>query len=369
MKKKITLFNLNLNSDEKIKIKKEINSIIEKKNYIRGKQIDVLKKKIIKLLNVKYCITTNSGTDSLYVALRSLNLKPNDEVITTSHSWISTSETIKMVGAKPVFVDTNDDFNINFNEIEKKITKKTKVLVVVHLFGRMVDCEKLLRIKKKYKIKIIEDCAQSFLSKYKNKYAGTLGDIGTFSFFPTKNLGSFGDAGCVITNDIKISTKINMLVNHGSLDKKDFKITGINSRMDTIQAAVLMIKIVKIKNKMKLRYKNFKLYKKYLSKNKFIKLPAERKGYFDSFYLLTVLCKKRNLLQKWLNKNHIQTGIYYKKLLPFNSVYNKLKYKISDFKNAYYNNNNMLSLPIHEGLTEREIKRICNKINDFYKFT
>ncbi|MDC3030992.1 DegT/DnrJ/EryC1/StrS family aminotransferase [Candidatus Pelagibacter sp.] len=367
MKNKIRLFNLDLQKKEETKIKHEINRIISHQNFINGEQIKNFKNKIKKLFKTNYCITTNSGTDALYVALRALNIKSGDEVLTSSHSWISTSEVIKMVGAKPVFIDTGQDFNIDLDKLEKKITQKTKAIIVVHLYGRMVDCKKLLKIKKKYKIKIIEDCAQSFLSKYKNKFAGTIGDIGAFSFFPTKNLGAFGDAGCVICKDKMSATKIEMLVSHGSLNKKDFKLTGINSRMDTIQAAVLLVKIAGTKKKINQKYKNFKLYKNLLKNNKYVELNSDRKNYLDNYYLLTIKCKNRNKLKNWLQINGIETGIYYEKLLPFNSVYNNLNLKHKDFEVSLKNNKYMLSLPIHQGLRNRDIKYICSLINKFYK--
>ena len=236
--KSIKLFNLSI---KKKKIKKKIiDSIlknIDNTDFIKGKNVRLFEEKFKKIINSKYCISCNSGTDALFLILKSLDLKKSDEVITTSNTWISTSEAIVNAGAKPIFVDVDEDFNINPSLIKKKITKNTKTIFVVHLYVLPFTRDQIINTNK---IKLVEDCAQAHMSKYGDKYVGNFGIASAFSFFPTKNLGSFGDAGCVITNDLKLSKKLRMIANHGYKKKNFFEVNGVNTRMDTIQSSILL---------------------------------------------------------------------------------------------------------------------------------
>ena len=195
-------------------------------------------KKIAKITNSKYCITVANGTDALIISLKSFDIKQGDEVITAAHTWVSTAGAIIAVGAKPVFVDSDEFYTIDVKKIEKKITKKTKAIIPVHLYGQSCEMDKLMKIANKYKLKVIEDCAQAHLSKYKGKILGNYGDVGTFSFFPGKNLGSIGDAGAIICSKKKIYDFIIKYKNHGSL-KNNHKIFWLNSRMDNIHFILL----------------------------------------------------------------------------------------------------------------------------------
>ena len=348
--------------------KKQLDKIFIKSNYILGSEVKEFENKFKKKINSKYCIACNSGTDALFIALKALNLKKNDEVITTCHSWISTSSAITNAGGKVVFCDTNvDDFNINANLIESKISKKTVAIVVVHLFGSPSDMIKIMKLAKKYNIKIIEDCAQSHFTKYRNKFVGTIGDIGAFSFYPGKNLGALGDAGAIITNNKSYYDKMFLLARSGCFKKHDHLIEGLNSRMDTIQAAFLNLKLKKIDQWNIMRLKNAKLYFKYLISEKNIILPVIKKFTSHTFHIFCIKAKKRNRLMGFLKKKKIEVYQHYPKILPLLKSYSYLKYKYSDFPISKQNQDSILSLPMHPYLKKKEIYKISNLIKKFYK--
>ena len=265
-----------------------------------------------------------------------------------------------------MFVDTGNDFNIDLDLVEKKINKKTKAILIVHLYGLPCNYDQVQKIKKKYKIKIIEDCAQAYLSKYRNIFTGNFGDIAAFSFFPTKNLGAYGDSGCVITNNKKIADRVRMLANHGGKNKSNFFLTGVNSRMDTIQAAILNQKIKISDTKLKKRNANAKIYRELLKVHKGITIPKFSKNYTHSFHLFTIKCKNRDKLKKYLQKNNIETGIYYSKLLPFYSINKKYTKSKNQFNTALKNHKEMLTLPVHENLEKQDIIKIANLIKKFF---
>ena len=265
---------------------------------------------------------------------------------------------------KTCFCNTNLDFNIDENLIEKKITKKTKAIIVVHLYGKPANMDKIIFIKKKYNLKLIEDCAQSHFSKYKNRYTGTFGDLSAFSFFPTKNLGCYGDGGCVLTNNFKLAKKVRMLANHGSLDRKNYTLDGFNSRLDTVHSIILLEKLKKINQELKHKYQLKKAYYKYLSGLKEVILPSVENNKDENYYLFTIKCKNRDKLKKFLQQQSIGSGIYYEFLLPFLKV-NMVNCK-NKFPIAIKNQKQMLSLPINKNLHVSDIKYISYKIKEFY---
>ena len=228
----------------KEEIDKAIQSVIENTAFIKGKYVQQFEEDYAEAYGVKHVVSCGNGTDALYITLKAMDIGPGDEVITTAHSWISTSETITQAGANVVFVDIDKDYyTINTNLIEEKITKKTKVIIPVHIYGQPVNMTEIMRIAKKYNLKVIEDCAQAHFAEWGNKYVGTIGDAGTFSFFPGKNLGAYGDAGCIVTNNDALAEKMRMFANHGALIKHEHQVEGINSRLDGLQAAILSVKL------------------------------------------------------------------------------------------------------------------------------
>jgi dTDP-4-amino-4,6-dideoxygalactose transaminase len=347
------------------KINKNLNKIILNSDFILGKEVKNFEEKFSKLLNVKHCISCGNGTDALYLAIKSLGLKQGQEVITTSHSWISTSETISQAGGKVVFCDTNNnDFNISVNEINKKITKKTAGIICVHLHGNPCDIIAIKKIAKKNNLWTIEDCAQAHLSKIKSKNVGSFGDIGTFSFYPGKNLGAMGDAGCLVTNNSKLGKKIRLLSNHGGKNKH--LIEGVNSRMDTFQASILNLKIPFLKQWTSKRIAIANYYSRKLKNISQIILPNYDLDNVHTFHQYVIKVKKRNLLRKFLFKKKIETNIHYSKILPDLPAYRYLKFNVKDFPNSRKASRSILSLPIFPEINKRQLDYIVTTIKKFY---
>jgi len=342
-----------------------ISEVINKTTFISGKHVKKFENNFSKLLKIKNTISCANGTEAIFIALKALNIGIGDEVITSSMSWFSTSEAISLTGAKVVFIDVDiNNFNIDISKIEEKITNKTKAIIPVHLYGNPVNMLKINKIAKKYKLKIIEDCAQSHFAKFKKNFAGTFGDCGTFSFYPGKNLGAYGDAGAIVTNNNKLAKKIRMFVNHGSIKKHEHKFEGINSRMDAIQAAILNVKLKKINIWNKKRIQIAKLYTKLFLKNESIITPSIEKNHINVFHLYVIRSMNRNKLIKKLKENNIEYGIHYPKALPFLDAYKNLKYTKEDYPNAFKLQKEILSLPIYPELKKEQIFKIVKILND-----
>jgi dTDP-4-amino-4,6-dideoxygalactose transaminase len=308
-----------------------------------------------------------NGTDSLYIIMKMLGIGIGDEVITVANSWISTSETITQTGAKPIFIDIDSEYyTIDVNQIENKITKNTKAIIPVHLYGQMCEMDKILEIAKSYNLYVIEDCAQSHFSSYKNKLAGLMGIAGSFSFYPGKNLGAYGDAGCIITNDKNFAEKCRMYARHGALIKHKHKIEGINSRLDGIQAAILTVKLGYILKWTEQRILNAELYNKYLSDIPEIILPKRRMETTHTFHLYVIRCNKRESLVNFLKNKGIETAIHYPSILPNLEAYSYLGLSANEFPISNSYQEQILSLPMYPELSEEMIKYVSNSIKEFY---
>ena len=344
------------------------NSVVNSQ-FIGGKNINLFEKRFSNLFKSKFCVSVANGTDALIISLKCLNIGFGDEVIVPSHTWVSTAGAVVAVGAIPVFVDTDDYFTINVDEIENKISKKTKAIIPVHLYGQSCDMSKIIRIAKKYKLKVIEDCAQAHLTKYNDKIVGNFGDIGTFSLFPGKNLGALGDAGVIICNKKNIFEKIRRYKNHGSIKKNLHEIFGINSRLDSIQASLLNKKIEHLKN---FNFKRKKIAKIYISKlidNDQIELPKIRHLTDHTFHQFVIKVKRnshRNLLMKFLKTKGIETSLHYPKMLFNLKPFKKFKGR-DRFNNSNSAEKKIISLPIHPFLKKEEAQYVSNQINIFFK--
>ena len=315
---------------------------------------------------MKHCISVGNGTDSLYILMKMLGIGEGDEVITVANSWISSSETISQTGAKPVFVDIDPlYYSINENLVEKAITPKTKAIVPVHLQGHVCNMDVILAIAAKYNLFVIEDCAQSHFSEFNGKRAGTMGIASSFSFYPGKNLGAYGDAGCVLTNDDELAVKVTMYARHGALKKHEHQIEGINSRMDGIQAAILSTKLPHILQWTEQRIKNASLYYKYLAGVKNIILPAVRPHSKHTYHLFVIRTEKRAELAEFLKQKGIETAVHYPVALPNMKAYEYLRHKHSDFPVATKYQAEILSLPMYPELTEEQIRYVTDKIKEF----
>ena len=347
----------------------KLDTLFKNSDYINGKEVKLFEENLKKLTKSKFAISCGNGTDALQISLMSLNLKRNDEVIMPAFSYISIIETVVLLGLKPVLVDVNyDTFLMNEKEIENKITSKTKVIVPVHLFGQNCYMEKIKNIAKKYSLFIIEDSAQSIASNYnfKNKkiQSGNIGDLGCFSFFPTKNMGCYGDGGAIITNNSKLFERIVMIKNHGQKQKYRHDLVGVNSRLDTLQACVLNSKFQLLRKSNSLRKRNAKHYYSLLKDEKGIILP-KRVDHSDHIYhqfTIKVKNNKRDFVKNELQKIGIPTIIYYPFTMNSHKAYQRYFKKNKNYHVSKLLCNEVLSLPIHPYLNKNNIKFISNKI-------
>jgi dTDP-4-amino-4,6-dideoxygalactose transaminase len=373
-------------------IKKEIDEsikrVLESGKFIGGKEVEDFEKEFARFCGVKYAISVNSGTDALFLSLKALGIGPGDEVITTPFTFIATAEVIANLGAKPVFVDIDPKtFNIDPQQLAyqlNKLTKlgklKVKAIVPVHLFGQMADMDEIMRIARKYKLFVIEDAAQAIGAEIKLKTetkkskvfkAGSIGDLGCFSFFPSKNLGAYGDGGMVVTNNKKLAEKIRLLRNHGSSPKNKYLnlILGTNSRLDAIQAAILRVKLRYLKKWIKKRQEIANYYNQSLKGVSDIKVPEILPDRTHTFhqYTIRVSARVRSKIIKYLSQNGIPTMIYYPIPLHLQPAFKYLGYKKGDFPEAEKASKEVLSLPIYPELSKREQEFIIRKIKEFYK--
>lgn len=344
-----------------------IKNVISETAFIGGKYVDAFEKDFAEAYGADHCISCGNGTDTLYIIMKMLNIGPGDEVITVANSWISSSETISQTGAMPVFVDCDPVYyTIDESLIEAKITAKTKAIIPVHLFGQACNMNAIREIANKYKLYIIEDCAQSHFSTFENVNVGLFGMAGSFSFYPGKNLGAYGDAGGIITNDADLALKCRMYARHGALVKHQHVMEGINSRMDGLQAAILSTKLKKMDVWTKARQTNAQKLAELLTDTGDIIVPRIRPLSTHSFHLFVIQTGKRDELQAYLKTNHIETAIHYPTPLPFLKAYSHLDYNYEDFPVSHTLSKRILSLPLYPELTDDMILYISNTIKAFY---
>lgn len=332
--------------------------------YILGDELECFEQKFAAFTKTDYCVGLNSGLDALILAIRALNIGDGDEVIVPANTYIATILAITENRAVPILVEPDEYYNIDVNKIEEAITDRTKAILVVHLYGQSANMEEICNIAKSHKLYLIEDCAQSHASEFAGKMTGTFGDIGCFSFFPTKNLGAFGDAGAIITNQKEIAEKFKMLRNYGSSVKYVNQIEGVNSRLDELQAALLNTKLDFI---MELTEERIRLAQTYLNhiKNKKITLPQTLSRAGHVWHLFVVRTGKREEFAKYLSEHNIQTQIHYPIPAHLQECYKKLGYKKGDFPITEEYAETMLSLPLYIGMTDDEINYVIDIINRY----
>ncbi len=349
------------------RIKKKISKVIDNRNFILGKEVNILEKKLSNFVNSKYTVTVSSGTDALLISLLSLNLKKNSEVITPAFSYISSAEVIERAGLKPIFCDVEPDTAlIDVKKLESLINKNTSCIIIVSLFGQIPDVKSLKKIKEKYNLPIIEDGAQSFGSSYKNLRSGSIFDIGCTSFFPTKSLGCYGDGGSIFTNKKSIYLHAKQIRQHGQKKKYFFDLNGLNARLDTIQAVVLLEKLKIFNSTIKRKRIIYKKYTKLLMNEKNIKFLELKKDYNSCYPLINILAKKRNKLKLYLLKKNIPTTIYYPKPISDQKLFKKNKSRLN-MMNSKKLAKTIISLPFHLSLKDKQIHYIVKNIRDFYK--
>jgi dTDP-4-amino-4,6-dideoxygalactose transaminase len=350
-----------------LNIKAEIDSaiaeVIAESAFIRGRHVDAFEQAWADALKVKHCVSCANGTDALYIAMRGLGINPGDEVITTAHSWIATSETITQAGGRVVFCDTREDtFNIDPRLIEAKITRATVGIIPVHLYGQPADMDEIMAIAKKHNLWVIEDCAQAHLATYKGKLVGTFGNAATFSFYPGKNLGAYGDAGCIVTNDDRLADWTATFARHGG--KGEHVMEGINSRMDGLQAAILNVKLPHLPAWTTARRRVAACYNDLLGHINTLTTPRVAADRSHVYHLYVVATSTRDFLKTALADAGITTSLNYPKALPFYPAYAYLSHTSADFPAAYRNQSRILSLPIYPEMTDEMIEYVADQVSD-----
>ena len=338
-----------------------IQNVIDASSFIMGEDVEKFEKEFADFCNAKYAVGTSNGTTALHLAAEAIGIKLGDEIITSPNTFIATVEPFLKMGAKIKFADIDEYYTIDANKIEEKITEKTKAIIPVHLYGQPADMQPIKEIAEKHNLKIIEDCAQAHNSEYNNKKIPVT-DIGCFSFFPGKNLGAFGDAGAIIFNDKELAERIRNLSNHGRKNKYEHNEPGYNFRLDSMQAAILRVKLKYLGKWTDMRINNAKLYNEFLE-NENIILPKRRESCKHVFHLYVIRVKDREKLQKYLTDNGIATGIHYPVPLHLQPFYNK---KESHLLTEKYSRE-ILSLPMFPEFKEEQIKFVCDKIKEYVK--
>lgn len=349
-------------------IREEMDKVFTQHNYILGNQVQDFEHTMQDYLQANHAISCASGTDALVLALRALQVGPGDEVITTPFTFFATAGSIARVGAKPVFVDVDKDtFNIDADLIEAAITDKTKAIIPVHLFGQPAEMDKIMAIAKKHNLKVIEDNAQGIGSQFDGKYSGTIGDIGTLSFFPSKNLGCMGDGGMCLTQDEQLSKDLAQLRKHGENPKYIHKWVGYNSRLDTLQAAVLNVKIKYLEEWSVGRRENAKVYYENLAEVKEIKLPVIHDKATTVYNQFTLQAEKRDELMAFLKENQISCAIYYPKPLHIQECFADLGYEEGSLPVSEDLAKKAISIPIYTELPKEHQLFVIAKIKEFYQ--
>ena len=335
--------------------------------YILGHEVTEFEREFATYTGSKYCRGLACGLDALWIAFKVLGIGKGDEVIVQSNTYIASVMGITINGASPVFVEPDKYYNINTNKIEEKITPKTKAILVVHLYGQASNMEPIIEIAKKYNLRIVEDCAQSHGAMYHGQMTGTFGDIGCFSFYPSKNLGAYGDAGAIITNSEEIAEKVRIFRNYGSEKRYYNKVVGTNSRLDEIQAGLLR---VKLKHMERITREREKLGRRYLDEinNPLLVLPPIRSGATTVWHQFVIRCSKRDSLLKYLDDKGIGTIIHYPIPTHLSEAYGYLNIKEGSLPTAELYANTVLSIPMYTGMLDDEQTRVIRALNEFKVF-
>jgi dTDP-4-amino-4,6-dideoxygalactose transaminase len=351
-------------------IKGEIDSaiaaVIRDNAFIRGPYVDAFERQFANTVDIGHCVSCANGTDALFLALAALKVRPGDEVITTAHSWISTSAMITHAGASVVFCDTDGStFTIDPAAIEAAITPRTVGIIPVHLYGQPADMGSIMAIARKHKLWVIEDCAQAHLARFEGRQVGTFGAAATYSFYPGKNLGAMGDAGAVVTNDGGLAEHMTMLARHGGLAKHQHRIEGINSRLDGMQAAILSAKLPHLRDWTSARQDAAKVYDAGLNQIEDVVVPRVAADRSHVYHLYTILHPRRDALAAYLNANGVQTAVNYPIALPFLDAYRRFGHRPDQFPNAFGDQSKILSLPMFAEITRGQQDEVIDLVRKF----
>jgi len=342
-----------------------LSAVIARNAFVGGEFVREFEKAYADKYGVGHCISCANGTDAIYIVLRMLGIGAGDEVITTAASWISTTETVSQAGAKPVFVDVDDYFLLDVDQVEKRITPRTRAVIAVHLYGQAAPMDRLEKLCRERGLKLIEDCAQAHFAEWKGRRVGTIGDAATFSFYPGKNLGAWGDAGAIVTNDAELARKCRMYANHGALVKHQHEMEGINSRLDGLQAALLTAKLKHIDAWTAGRRRVADAYARSLAGIPGIELPRVREGATHVWHLYVIKSQRRDALKDFLAQRGIETAVHYPTALPLLAAYKYLDYKAADVPRAAANQSAILSLPMFPEMTDAMVEHVAASLREF----
>ena len=339
-------------------------SVLRSGWYVLGNEVKTFEERFAEYTGASYCVGLASGLDALWIGCKMLGIGPGDEVIVQANTYIASVMGISMNGATPIFTEPDEYFQIDADKIEEKITEKTKAIMVVHLYGHVADMDKIVSLCKKYNLKLIEDCAQSHGATYKGKMTGTFGDVGCFSFYPSKNLGAFGDAGALVTNDPKIAEETRIYRNYGSEKRYYNKVVGANSRLDELEAGLLNVRLSHMDE---IAEERKRLCANYTNKlcNPSIYLPKERENTSTVWHQYVIRCDRREELIAYLNEKQIGTIIHYPIPPHLSEAYQYLGHKKGEFPITENYADTVLSIPLYNGMTEEEQQYVIDAINAF----
>lgn len=350
----------------RIEMDAAIAEVIAGSAFIRGPFVEKFERTFAEAMGVAHCVSCANGTDSLYIAMHALGVKAGDEVIAPAHSWISTTETITQAGGKVVFCDTDPaTFTIDPAKIAAKVTSRTVGIIPVHLYGQPADMDPIMEVARKYRLWVIEDCAQAHLARYRGRRVGTFGQAASFSFYPGKNLGAMGDAGAVVTSEADLASRMATFARHGGLTKGDHQIEGINSRLDGLQAAVLSVKLPHLPAWTARRQEIARAYSELLADIDGLTLPHVAGGREHVWHLYVVQHDRREALAKHLAGRGIQTVVNYPVALPFLPAYSRFGHRSTDFPVAHHHQSRILSLPIFPEITAAQMQAVADAIRSF----
>jgi dTDP-4-amino-4,6-dideoxygalactose transaminase len=347
----------------KDRINAAIQSVIDRNSFIGGEDTKNFEVEFAKYCEVGGCVGVGNGTDALHLALRAFGIGVGDEVITVSHTFIASAEAISAVGAKPIFIDIRSDtmlMNVEF--LERAITPRTKAIVAVHLYGQPCDMDEILAVARRCGLRVISDCAQAHGARWNGRNIATLGDAACFSFYPGKNLGAYGDAGAVVSNDLAFLKHVRMLANHGRLEKYRHEIVGYNSRLDGLQAAILRVKLEYLAQWTKARQQNARYYLDNI-RAAGVQLPVVSSRADAVWHLFVVRCKNRDALQARLKENGIETGVHYPIPLHLQPAYKLLEVPAGSLPESEQAANTVLSLPMYAEMRQQQLDQVCGVLN------
>jgi dTDP-4-amino-4,6-dideoxygalactose transaminase len=354
-----------------VSIKKEIDQaiqdVIDRSAFIGGPFVEAFEAAFAEFCGVSHCVGVANGTDALFLTLRVLGIGPGDEVIVPANSFIATSETVTLTGARVVFADIDPQtYNLDPTSIEAKVTPKTRAIIAVHLYGQPADMDPILKIARNRQLIVIEDAAQAHGATYKGRKAGSIGDAACFSFYPGKNLGAYGDAGAIVTNNEQLASRVRLLANHGRIDKYNHGVEGLNSRLDGLQAAILGVKLRHLPEWTEMRREHARRYSELLASTRAIvpvELPESKAVYH--LYVIRVDARVREDLRAFLQQHGVSAGIHYPIALPNLAAYAYLNHRPDDFPQATKASGEILSLPMYPELDDDAIAYTCGLVADF----